>query len=62
MTNEVRSVLVDLIQAAVDLANSIQHDIQNDSYISDGTIQALNDFRVAHENVDATLGSDSDVH
>jgi hypothetical protein len=56
MTNdELKNNLMDLIQAAVDLANSVRDDVQEMRHISDETILLLSDFRRKHDEIDNLL-------
>lgn len=45
------SELVDFIQSAIDLFNSVQEDIANDQGHSDETILCLSDFKAKHDGL-----------
>ena len=47
--------LMALIQAAVDLANSVSDDIKEQRSISNETVILLSDFRTKHDELDTIL-------
>lgn len=51
MNDYLKPGLVDFIQTAIDLANSVQEDIKDESYISEETVILLNDFMKKHDNL-----------
>lgn len=55
MSNELKQNLLDLIQNAVDLANSVRDDIKEQRSISDETIVLLSDFMKKHDELDTIL-------
>ncbi len=55
MSNELHQNLLNLIQCAVDLANSVKDDIREQRSISDTTIILLNDFQLKHDELDTIL-------
>ena len=47
--------LLDLIQAAVDLANQVRDDVAGDGIVSDDTMNKLLHFVKIHDELNATL-------
>jgi len=48
-TDNTNAQLVHLIQIAVDLCNSAAQDVKRDGYISQGTIEFINEFKSSHD-------------
>lgn len=49
--DETQGKILDLVQAAVDLANSVVSDIKDMRYISDDTVLALSQFKIQHDSL-----------
>ena len=55
MSYELKQNLLDLIQSAIDLANSVRDDVKERQTISNKTILLLNEFKLKHDNLDTIL-------
>jgi hypothetical protein len=54
-SEDLKQNLEALVQAAVDLANSVADDLREQRSISDETVLLLNDFRKKHDELDTIL-------
>lgn len=55
MREDLKVNLLDLIQSAVDLANSIQQDVKDGMQVTEETVIYLNDFRQKHDALENIL-------
>lgn len=55
MSDDLKKQLLEFVQAAVDLANNIQHDISYEGEISYSSILQLSEFRRKHDELETIL-------
>lgn len=55
MSEDLKLNLVNLIESAVSLANSVQEDLKETGEISEITVVLLNDFKRRHDDLDTVL-------
>ena len=60
--NELNTNLVLLVQSAIDLANSVNADVEAKGYISEKTLALLNAFNEKHDELNEQLESDTGLH
>ncbi len=53
--DETQASILDLIQSAIDLANSVRDDLREQRSISNETVLFLNSFKVKHDNLSNLL-------